>query len=376
MHTHTPSPDRRDEGFTLVELLIVIVILGVLSTVTVFAVNGIASRGETAATSADEQTVIRAQEAYYALYDTFGTEAELLDEGLLNRESTTHDITLIDDGEDYSLVAQGAGGTVTTVPGPVWPEGQVDEVVFQGMNAEQYGSGPQVAVLIDPRFGNVDMDWSDFTNNEPAIPGMTMYYINDPALDSLAEIDALIDNSDFQFMPPNTQIEGEYLLQYALARTNDGYPAPGYDMSSVWMWRYAPGATITDFVDFLANDFEDGAPIGNQTTYAGFDAWIPGDFDINDLQMVVVARPSSRAVYNEWLFEKVTDLSLIFDRTPLYIEDADATTAAAIHSIVVTSTAEVVLDAELYALYLDEYPDFNTEVTPLNSMNLDFTYTM
>jgi prepilin-type N-terminal cleavage/methylation domain-containing protein len=376
MHAHIPSPDRRDEGFTLVELLIVIVILGVLSTVTVFAVNGIASRGETASTSADEQTVVRAQEAYFALYSSYGTEAELLAEGLLNRESTTHDISLVNDGEDYTLVAQGAGGAVTTVPAPTWPQGQVDTVVFQGMNAEQYGSGPQVAVLINSTFGNVDMDWSDFTNNEPAIPGMTMYYIDDPALDSLAEIDALIDNSDFQFMPPNTQIEGEYLLQYALARTNDGYPAPGYDMSSVWLWRYAPGATITDFVDFLANDFEDGAPVGDQTTYAGFDAWIPGDFDINDLQMVVVASPSSRAVYNEWLFETVANARLTSDRVPLYIEVDDATTAETLHSIVIASPVPVLLAPDFYNRYIEGHGEFSMEAFPLGQSNLDHFYVL
>ena len=37
---------NQDKGFTLVELLIVIVILGILATVTVFAVRGITDRGQ------------------------------------------------------------------------------------------------------------------------------------------------------------------------------------------------------------------------------------------------------------------------------------------------------------------------------------------
>ena len=37
--------NKQDKGFTLVELLIVIVILGILATVTVFAVRGITDRG-------------------------------------------------------------------------------------------------------------------------------------------------------------------------------------------------------------------------------------------------------------------------------------------------------------------------------------------
>ena len=41
--------NKQDKGFTLVELLIVIVILGILATVTVFAVRGIADKGQTSA---------------------------------------------------------------------------------------------------------------------------------------------------------------------------------------------------------------------------------------------------------------------------------------------------------------------------------------
>ncbi len=38
--------NKQDKGFTLVELLIVIVILGILATVTVFAVRGITDKGQ------------------------------------------------------------------------------------------------------------------------------------------------------------------------------------------------------------------------------------------------------------------------------------------------------------------------------------------
>ena len=48
--------NNQDKGFTLVELLIVIVILGILATVTVFAVRGITDRGQTTACEADKRT--------------------------------------------------------------------------------------------------------------------------------------------------------------------------------------------------------------------------------------------------------------------------------------------------------------------------------
>jgi len=55
-----------DSGFTLVELLIVIVILGILTGIVVFAVGGFSDRGETAACKADKKTVEVAVEAYRA----------------------------------------------------------------------------------------------------------------------------------------------------------------------------------------------------------------------------------------------------------------------------------------------------------------------
>ncbi|MCU1398124.1 MAG: hypothetical protein JWN62_1233 [Acidimicrobiales bacterium] len=57
-----------EEGFTLVELLIVIVILGLLATVTVFAVRGITDKGTTSACSADKASLGTAAEAYFANY--------------------------------------------------------------------------------------------------------------------------------------------------------------------------------------------------------------------------------------------------------------------------------------------------------------------
>ena len=60
--------NKQDKGFTLVELLIVIVILGILATVTVFAVRGITDQGQKSACSADTKTMETAVEAYFAQY--------------------------------------------------------------------------------------------------------------------------------------------------------------------------------------------------------------------------------------------------------------------------------------------------------------------
>ena len=58
--------NKQDKGFTLVELLIVIVILGILATVTVFAVRGITDQGQDNACDVEKRTLETAVEAYYA----------------------------------------------------------------------------------------------------------------------------------------------------------------------------------------------------------------------------------------------------------------------------------------------------------------------
>src|SRR6478752_7418499 len=53
-------------GFTLIELMIVIVILGILAGIVLFAVGGITDRGTTAACKTDLSTIQTGVEAYFA----------------------------------------------------------------------------------------------------------------------------------------------------------------------------------------------------------------------------------------------------------------------------------------------------------------------
>jgi prepilin-type N-terminal cleavage/methylation domain-containing protein len=57
---------REESGFTLIELMIVIVILGVLAGIVIFAVGGITDNGNVAACKSDVKTVDVAVEAYKA----------------------------------------------------------------------------------------------------------------------------------------------------------------------------------------------------------------------------------------------------------------------------------------------------------------------
>ena len=60
------SKTARDDGFSLIELLLVIVILGILTTVVVLSVSGMTSKAEDSACLADRRTLEKASEAYFA----------------------------------------------------------------------------------------------------------------------------------------------------------------------------------------------------------------------------------------------------------------------------------------------------------------------
>ncbi len=84
------EPTTKDRGFTLVELLIVIVILGILSTLTVFAVRGITDRGQTNACTAEVKTLQTSVESYFAQYGgtTIPTAAYTSSAATANHAST------------------------------------------------------------------------------------------------------------------------------------------------------------------------------------------------------------------------------------------------------------------------------------------------
>jgi prepilin-type N-terminal cleavage/methylation domain-containing protein len=67
---------RSEEGFTLIELMIVIVILGVLAGIVIFAVGGITDKGNVAACKSDIKTVDVAVEAYLAKHGSYPADLD------------------------------------------------------------------------------------------------------------------------------------------------------------------------------------------------------------------------------------------------------------------------------------------------------------
>lgn len=98
---------KRDQGFTLVELLVVITIMGVLSTVSVFAVRGITDKGQQSACDSDKRVLEVAVETWFAdgTAATAGTLSEqaLVTANLLRAQSDLYNVS--------------ADGTVTATAG-------------------------------------------------------------------------------------------------------------------------------------------------------------------------------------------------------------------------------------------------------------------
>jgi prepilin-type N-terminal cleavage/methylation domain-containing protein len=105
-----------EAGFTLVELLIVIVILGILSAIVVFAVGGITDKGTDASCKTDASVLQAAEEAYFAA-TTAGNgtytadQQDLIDAGFIHEASTKHTVALDAAGAgtvaSYHLVGTG-----------------------------------------------------------------------------------------------------------------------------------------------------------------------------------------------------------------------------------------------------------------------------
>ena len=93
---------QQDEGFSLIELLLVIVVLGILATVVVTSVGGFTADAETNACQADAHSLFNATEAFFAQRGSAmipaadatldGVEKTLVAEGFLRNVSRYHDL--------------------------------------------------------------------------------------------------------------------------------------------------------------------------------------------------------------------------------------------------------------------------------------------
>ena len=235
---------HRDEGFTLVELLIVIVVLGVLATITVFAVRGIVDKGKDSSQAADEHILVTAEEAHQARFNSYAGEAELVTAGLLTSESAQHDINLEADGSSYTIVPEGTGTTVptatteppidTTVP-PAPPA--VVATTFAGFDGVAFGSGSHSVVIISNN-GSWDGMWDAFVATTP-LPTTRVIYLDAAAIDTTADVDAIVAAGASYVIAPDA---------IPITRSGGGggtfvgsYLDESYSSPSQFWWAHSPG---------------------------------------------------------------------------------------------------------------------------------------
>ena len=70
--TNIKTKLQTQEGFTIVELLIVIVVIAILAAITIVSYNGITARANTTSAQSAASTVVKKSEAYYADASTSG----------------------------------------------------------------------------------------------------------------------------------------------------------------------------------------------------------------------------------------------------------------------------------------------------------------
>lgn len=100
---------KGDKGFTLIELIVVIAVLGVLATLIIPRVVGVKSDAETAAMEANEKIIRNALERYYLDHDEYPEGLEVLEGGYLEvdyLDKIPYDCVyqLEDDGYSLTLI--------------------------------------------------------------------------------------------------------------------------------------------------------------------------------------------------------------------------------------------------------------------------------
>jgi type IV pilus assembly protein PilA len=120
---------KKDEGFTLIELMIVIAIIGILAAIAIPQFSAYRKRSYNAAAEADLRNAATAQEAYFVDFSTYATPiskvygstyglytTDKVTVGVVSASTDGYVMTSHHSSGDRTYSISGPGGSVTYVP--------------------------------------------------------------------------------------------------------------------------------------------------------------------------------------------------------------------------------------------------------------------
>ena len=143
---------KKQSGFTIVELLIVIVVIGILAAITIVAYNGIQNRSNTTAAQSVANSVDKKIEAWNASEGVYPSYCELATNSIGATGTATGTGT--------------AGCTASATAGPA--EAKLDNPNSIGVSAPASTGATRVQVVpqgTSPNFTGALIHYRDYTNN-------------------------------------------------------------------------------------------------------------------------------------------------------------------------------------------------------------------
>ena len=295
--------DRRDPGFTLVELLIVIVILGILATVTVFAVRGITNDGQENSEAQELRIMRTATESYTLLKGTVPSSAQdLVDAGLLDEApglwtytdngDGTYTLTNIRTGDVATSAGGGGGG------GGGSTTGVADVITYAGFPAERYAAAGAGFTIAAVQSGGsfLDANFDDIVNAGAPPAGIDLVHVDACCDDASIAAAVAAENPDLVIIDAGAGTLRSELGALGVPTWGHAYgPGSGANLedyiSSVTTWSLpsSPGSATL----FIADD---GGGFG-YLTFAGRQI---GTSSPGRTIAVIGAGPNHNTMYSEF----------------------------------------------------------------------------